>query len=272
MYRTMEVDSTITVEALAYFVDAIRPKDFYFPGEMHDFWEAVFVSSGYAMAAAEEKIYRLAPGYMLFHKPMEFHRIWTDSDSEAHLKIISFKASGSGMDFFKEKCFSLEPKMFAEYDKLAEMFGKTVAAYNSGSSEYALLSERTAAILKSFLLELTESDNRETRFFSEEESRYKTIMRVLNEHCRENLSVNDIAELCGMSLSTLKRSFARFSDKGVARVFRTVKMREALKLLSEGSSAVNAAMTVGFNDPAYFHTVFKKEFGITPLKYKRSKK
>ena len=94
----------------------------------------------------------------------------------------------------------------------------------------------------------------------------------MNEHCCESLTVEEIAALCGMSASTLKRNFALFSDKGVARVFRTLKMRRAMELLSDGKTAADAAVSVGFEEPAYFHTVFKREFGITPLEYKRSKR
>ena len=272
MYRMIDVEYSIKIESLVGAIDAVRPKNFYFSGEMHDFWEVVFVRSGYAMAAAEEKIYKLSPGYMLFHKPMEFHRIWSDGNSTPHLIIISFRASGKGMDFFKDKCFSVRPELFAEYEETAELFAKTVKAYNSGGEEYAILSERAAASLKGFLLELTEAERGDAQLSFEEEERYKTIMKIMNAQCCENLSLKEIAGLCGMSVSTLKRSFARFSDKGVAQVFRTIKMREALRLLSEGNSAVSTAMSVGFNDPAYFHTVFKREFGITPLEYKRSKK
>lgn len=272
MYEMINVENSITVESLVSAVDAVRPKGFYFSGEMHDFWEAVFVRSGNAMAAAEEKIYRLSPGYMLFHKPMEFHRIWADENSAPHLMIISFKASGIGMDFFKEKCFCIEPEMCAEYESILREFQKTVYTYGQGNDEYKAFAERTAADIKRFLLKLADMKNREPRAHSEEEQRYKIIMRVMNEHCCESLTVEEIAALCGMSASTLKRNFALFSDKGVARVFRTLKMRRAMELLSDGKTAADAAVSVGFEEPAYFHTVFKREFGITPLEYKRSKR
>ena len=45
-----------------------------------------------------------------------------------------------------------------------------------------------------------------------------------------------------------------------------------MQLLSEGNTAADVAVSVGFDEPAYFHTVFKREFGITPLEYKQLKK
>lgn len=272
MYQMIPIDRTVTVNTLVLAVDAVRPRGFYFSGEVHDFWEMVFVRSGNAVAAAEDKIYRLSAGQLLFHKPMEFHRIWTDGDAAPHLMILSFQAAGAGMDFFKEKCLSVPPEMFAAYEKTVQLFQKAVRAHREEDVRYSILSERAAASLTAFLLELTEAKEREAELLSEEESRYQRIMHVMNAHCCENLSVEDIAALCQMSVSTLKRSFSLFSDKGVATVFRTLKMRRAMQLLSDGSSAVHAAAAVGFSDPAYFHTVFKREFGITPLQYKRRKR
>lgn len=272
MYRMIEFENSVAIEALVSVIDTVRPKGFYFSGEMHDFWEIVFVRSGYAMAAAEDRLYRLAPGQMLFHKPMEFHRIWADGDSSPHLMNISFKASGSGMNFFKEKCFCIKPEMFAEYEKIVKSFQKTIFVYEQDSPEYNYSAELTAANIKLFLLKLIALNNQEQHPFSEDESRYQTIMRVMNEHCCERLTVGKIASLCDMSASTLKRNFAKFSDKGVAQVFRTLKMRKAMQLLSEGNTAADVAVSVGFDEPAYFHTVFKREFGITPLEYKQLKK
>lgn len=271
MYRMIEIANSITLDSLVSVIDTVRPKGFYFSGEMHDFWEIVFVRSGHAMAVADERLYRLSPGQMLFHKPMEFHRIWSDGNSSPHLMIISFRASGEGMENFREKCFCVEPEMFAEYEKIVHLFKKAVNSYEHEDSECGVLAEYIAASIKLFLLKLTEMKNQKPHAFAEDEIRYQTIMKVMKEHCCENLTVEEIAMLCDMSASTLKRNFAKFSDKGVAQVFRTLKMRKAMQLLSDGEKAANVAVIVGFNDPAYFHTVFKREFGITPLEYKKSK-
>lgn len=45
-----------------------------------------------------------------------------------------------------------------------------------------------------------------------------------------------------------------------------------MQLLDEGKTACEVAKSVGFQEIPYFHTVFKRETGMTPTGYKKSKK
>ena len=45
-----KTERKIFIKSVITAIDAVRPKDFYFPGEMHNFWEIVCVAEGAAMA------------------------------------------------------------------------------------------------------------------------------------------------------------------------------------------------------------------------------
>ena len=51
-----------------------------------------------------------------------------------------------------------------------------------------------------------------------------------------------------------------------------VRMEEAIKLLSttEGKT-YEISLKVGYSEPNYFSYVFKKQFGMSPTKYRSSK-
>ena len=68
LLRLIKINSVITA------FNAERQKGFYFSGEMHNFWELVYVVSGRVMATSEEKVFSLSEGQLIFHKPMEFHQ------------------------------------------------------------------------------------------------------------------------------------------------------------------------------------------------------
>ena len=67
MYTFKPIIRDIKVESFVWVIDAIRPKSYLFSGEIHDFWEIVFVKEGYAIATGDERIYELYPGQLLFH-------------------------------------------------------------------------------------------------------------------------------------------------------------------------------------------------------------
>ena len=274
MYKIMPITKSIEVHSLVCAVDAVRPKNFYFSGEMHDFWEVVLVYSGTATATADERIYNLQSGDLLFHKPMEFHRIWSGSDNAPHLKIISFCASGEGMKYFENSFFRLDPHETQAFAHITEGFVQNTHCdkppdYNPTQKFSPSL---TAALLEVFLLELLEKEKFSRNTFSHNEEQYYNIVRVMKENCNKSMSLAQLAELCNMSQSNLKRIFGCYSDIGPAKYFTTLKMRHAAELLNSGMSAAETAAALGFNEICYFYTVFKREYGMTPAQYTDRKK
>ena len=47
---------------------------FEFPGETHDFWECLYILDGELCVSADERIYNMSQGELIFHKPLEFHK------------------------------------------------------------------------------------------------------------------------------------------------------------------------------------------------------
>ena len=84
--------------------------------------------------------------------------------------------------------------------------------------------------------------------------------------------MEQLAELCGCSVSNMKRIFSRYSDRGVAKYFLTVKIQRAMQLLDAGMSTAEVARRLGFAETGYFHTVFRRETGMTPGTYRHARK
>ena len=132
MYKLKPIEKFITVESLNSALNHKHHPGFVFAGEMHDFWEAVFVESGKAVASADEQIFNMHTGQILFHKPMQFHRIKTDGQMPVHLRIISFTASGKGMKDFERKYFDLSSSEIKEYLNVFNLIGEACDNYEDG--------------------------------------------------------------------------------------------------------------------------------------------
>ncbi len=260
------IEKIITVDAFNDAIDAVREPEFVFSGEMHDFWEIVFVESGFVTASAEEQIFNLRHGELLFHKPNEFHRISTNGEKPAHLLILSFAAFGSGMKDFARKCYTLSDEEIQKYLETFELVKKACESYD-GEKIDPLLSSKACSALEFFLLNLKEKATAKIKPSSPNEKRYKEIVTVMKEHCTEWLNVDDIAALCHMSPSNMKRIFSLYCDIGVSKYFLTLKLKKACKMLLNGMSIVEVSSALGFCSVNYFHTVFKREIGVTPSNY-----
>lgn len=258
------IEKMISVKSVITAFDDVRPKNFYFPGEMHDFWELVCVLSGTAAATADEKVYSLSAGNILFHKPLEFHRIWSAEGTTPHILIISFEAEGEGMKYFEKKSFTLDS---SECERIAEINADFRSILSSDGSDKYFLNE-TAVKFEAFLLGLYGRKHRRTMVKDKTASDFEQIVSYMNRHSEEALTLSDIARACNLSASNLKRIFHIYSDVGVMKYFASVRIRRAMKLIESGLTISEIAERLGFSSTNYFHNSFKRETGMTPTEYK----
>jgi len=105
LYTGANLNTTVLIEKL-YTVHYFEyPKNFSFHGEIHDFWEFVYVDKGEVIATADDKDILLSQGHVIFHQPNEWHNIRTNGKNAPNVAIISFSCFSSAMDFFKGRVF-----------------------------------------------------------------------------------------------------------------------------------------------------------------------
>jgi signal transduction histidine kinase/DNA-binding response OmpR family regulator/cellobiose-specific phosphotransferase system component IIB len=89
----------------------------------------------------------------------------------------------------------------------------------------------------------------------------------------ESFSVEEICKEIGISRVQLYRKVKALLDYNVNDYILTVRMQKAKYLLAnESMSIFEVACKVGFSSQAYFATVFKSKFSVTPTEYRESKK
>jgi signal transduction histidine kinase/AraC-like DNA-binding protein len=85
----------------------------------------------------------------------------------------------------------------------------------------------------------------------------------------ENFSVDDIAKSLGVSRVQLYRKVKALLNINVNDYILNTRLQKAKYLLQHESSTISeVAYSVGFSSPAYFSTVFKSKFGVTPKAFK----
>lgn len=73
----------------------------------------------------------------------------------------------------------------------------------------------------------------------------------------------------GASPSTLYNKLRSITGSSVSSFIRDIRMKEARRIIGSESDirVSDLAYRVGFKDPKYFATIFKKEFGVQPSEY-----
>lgn len=100
-------------------------------------------------------------------------------------------------------------------------------------------------------------------------SEIKTVCEYLDAHYTQNIKLDQLSELTGLSKYHLVRSFTK--QKGISpySYLETIRINNAKKLLEIGVSPGEAAFQCGFSDQSHFTNFFKKLIGLTPKQYTR---
>jgi signal transduction histidine kinase/ligand-binding sensor domain-containing protein/CheY-like chemotaxis protein/AraC-like DNA-binding protein len=75
----------------------------------------------------------------------------------------------------------------------------------------------------------------------------------------------------GMSRSALFNKIKSITGESTTEFIRTIRIKRAVTLIKSGRYSITEVIfMVGFSDPKYFRTCFKKQFGQTPSEYLKS--
>ena len=95
------------------------------------------------------------------------------------------------------------------------------------------------------------------------------ICKEVQAHLYEKITPANIAERLKMNSSYLSRHFKQETGKTITEFINEVKIKEGIRLLETTQTPlIQISSQLGFSSQNYFHTVFKKTTGMTPVEYR----
>ncbi|MBV6646133.1 MAG: helix-turn-helix transcriptional regulator [Cyclobacteriaceae bacterium] len=106
-----------------------------------------------------------------------------------------------------------------------------------------------------------------TNLFSPVEASLKEVVQA---HLYDNLTLEELAALSNLSLSTFKRKFQSIYEENPATYFRQQRLKKASELLKHSDRQVKeVCYESGFNDITSFTKLFTKQYGHSPSEFRR---
>ena len=208
----------ISINGFYSIFEAKRKSEFYFEGECHTPWEMVYVIDGQTGITADDRVYTLSAGDVIFHKPMEFHKIWNTDGTGPRYLICSFDLEGSFSHRLRDGVFHLTGQAKDIMDSLINYlhseFGTSADDFNY--FDHLNMNETALQIILShlelLLLYISSSNKLEQKTSQNEKMRlYTEIAGILEEHVYDKITISEIAKLCGVSAATIKNCFAEYA-------------------------------------------------------------
>lgn len=279
-WEKYEFKNQIEISAFYSLFEKHLPSDWNFEGESHNFWECVYVIKGDIFVSGDGRVYNLKSGEMIFHEPMEFHKLWIDNEDGSNVLIFSFSASGELLDLFRDKVFRLSDSereivlntleyMRSKHKSINKEGLPMELIYLAPLGKNADYLSHISAFLTLLFFSLAESKNMAKAEKTPDATIFYSAVEFMKQNISRQISVNDVANATKTSVSTIKRIFLRFTDIPVHKYFTSMKLKAATELLQSGLSVTDTADSLGFCSQAHFSKVYKSLTGKNPSEIRR---
>jgi len=96
------------------------------------------------------------------------------------------------------------------------------------------------------------------------------VRRYIDSHFKENLTLDDLAEVAHVSKYYLAHAFTKEYGTSPINYLLSCRIKESLYLLSETHTSLSdIASMLGFSSPSYFSQSFRRIQGMSPLQYRK---
>ena len=276
--QMITAESVLTVEGF-YSLFHMVLKDRISGGELHDFYEVVYVESGFYYVILDGKLHTVPPGSCVFFSPNTYHSDDGSTPVNATVKIISFECNSTLMSHFDNRVFTLEdePKQsfLHAFDALSLCIENT-KKHNLSAKEGAGLTDIQYARLQfeSFLLMLYKNSvplPKESDRATARKAEFRRVSDYLKTNLHRPLTLDDISTECSLSISKLKSICRFFCDCGPIDYLISLRIIRAKYLILEGElNFTEIAQATGFASPHYFSRVFRDRTGMTASQFAKS--
>lgn len=260
--RTVKFDTELKIEA--YHFQGIMQK---FPNHFHEYYVVGFIERGQRFLSCNNKKYKIEPGDLLLFNPRDKH--------------TCEQVDGKTLDYC---CINIQPEIMRKV--VFEITGKEYVPYFTTSVVFHSELVSTLRELHQMIMEETRDFRKEEIFFffleqllaeytqttdidcnHRQSMEVTTICQFLENHYRENITLDDLCKITGLSKYYLLRSFTK--QKGISpySYLENIRIGQAKKMLEQGVLPVDVAAHTGFSDQSHFSNFFKRFIGLTPKQY-----
>lgn len=244
------------------------------PLHWHTSIEFFYVYQGIVEFQLDAETYTLGKGDVVFIDSARNHGLTYEASARAlSLKISAVWLHSIVPEFFTEDMALCTPAVTAiEEREEAERFCKTLLLLKDvfySDEKYGDIGIN--GYIFGLLYQLMSSFQGKSAVASkyQYDSRLKQTIRYLHMHYKEEVSLQDIADMLFVSPQYISRLFRNYYSMTYKQYLTKIRLEHAVyEMLYTDANFLEIAMECGFSSQHSFIDAFKKRYGMTPSQYK----
>lgn len=245
----------------------------HYPMHWHNNIEIILVLSGEIKARVNNVEHIVYPGEILFVNSSELHE--TESNNKNEIEAITILLS---YEFMKKYYPEIDSYYFniderEEYSKeIKTLMIKCAEEYKKKGQLYELKVSMLLMELFKILIENCKIKREKKNVVIQEEKSIENVKKAIafmEDNYELNLCLNDIAYEIGMAPTYFERFFKKNTGETFYSYLNKIRLYYSYKeLINTEYSITEIALNNGFANVKSFIEVFKKEYNMTPGKYR----
>lgn len=247
----------------------------------HEAWELYYVTFGQGIRMTGDTVLPFATGDVVLIPPSMPH-YWkydsgfTDSNGEISYLMAAFSPE------FIDKCISSFPEIrncingrslpseALKYGHKSSAAIKQIMRAMAGIDDIGQLGKMLRLLTVIFTAKDHTSVGRDVKIGRDIRRMHQVVTYVM-AHYIHNITLDDIASHIGMNRSAFCTFFKRDKNMTFSQFVTRYRLETARELLASSQKQISEiCVAVGFNDLPHFSRMFKKEYGMSPSKYRDS--
>ncbi len=245
----------------------------YHPSHWHEEMEILYPLNGTADIIVENKKYNLPKKNVTVIESCKIHSTCSYDEPSMFLSIHISKERLQNYQpdiiLCQIQCIpeDISQEQFPEYYKICELLAELTRLYISDAAAFRLEAEGlilqvTARLIRFFSIngmpQLTASSQMTIE-------RIRNVIRYVEEHFQENISLQDAAAFLGISREYLCRIFKKNMGISFLQYLNEIRLSKVYTDLQYTSLPISEIMEKnGFTNQKLFNKLFKKMYGCTP--------
>lgn len=251
-----------------------------YPHRHDDFYEILFLTQGEGIHTIDFQHYAIHPNSIFFLSPGQIHELALSEDVQGYIILFTssfyhFNKTDPHKLFELPFFYNLSQETPPIYLDNAECIQTLTNLFREAISENKqYLSDKDEAIRA--LLDLILIQCKRIYPLSQQDEKtnkgkiiVKRFKQLIEEKCKENLSVKDYANLLAISPNYLSETVKSVTGRTSTDLINDRMILEIKRLLKHTDMGISEiAYSLNFADQSYFSKYFKKLTGLSPLEFR----
>jgi AraC-like DNA-binding protein len=224
------------------------------PSHAHPWGQLIYACSGVLYVSAGERMWITPPTRAIWIPPGTDHEI--DFKGTAALRTLYVSAERAGSIGTSVRGLEVVPLLRELIVHIVSM-----GMLNPRCVEH----DRLASVLMDLIGQAREMD---LMLPLPRDPRALRLARCLRSAPADRQRLEDLVADAGASLRTLQRCFAEETGMTIESWRQKARLVHSAAILAEGATVLDAALTSGYESASAFIAAFRRQFGVTPRRFR----